>query len=97
MLPATVPATALVPGTALVLAGAALGMGVILFVVGAAYVFSLDYLDFVDFLTGNLLLPLGGLLAVIFAGSPVDSCALVAFALSSLHLARAQRILPNVS
>ena len=33
--------------------GAALGMGVILFVVGAAYVFSLDYLDFVDFLTGN--------------------------------------------
>ena len=48
--------------------GAALGMGVILFVVGAAYVFSLDYLDFVDFLTGNLLLPLGGLLAVIFAG-----------------------------
>jgi NSS family neurotransmitter:Na+ symporter len=43
-------------------------MGVILFVVGSAYVFSLDYLDFVDFLTGNLLLPLGGLLAVIFAG-----------------------------
>ena len=48
--------------------GAATGMGVILFVVGAAYVFSLDYLDFVDFLTGNLLLPLGGLLAVVFAG-----------------------------
>lgn len=48
--------------------GAALGMGVILFVVGAAYVFSLEYLDFVDFITGNLLLPLGGLLAVIFAG-----------------------------
>lgn len=48
--------------------GAALGMGVILFVVGAAYVFSLEYLDFVDFLTGNLLLPLGGLLAVVFAG-----------------------------
>jgi NSS family neurotransmitter:Na+ symporter len=48
--------------------GASLGMGVILFVVGSAYVFSLDYLDFVDFLTGNLLLPLGGLLAVIFAG-----------------------------
>lgn len=48
--------------------GAALGMGVILWVVGGAYVFSLDYLDFVDFITGNLLLPLGGLLAVIFAG-----------------------------
>ena len=40
----------------------------ILFVVGAAYVFSLEYLDFVDFVTGNILLPLGGLLAVIFAG-----------------------------
>ncbi len=48
--------------------GASLGVGFILFVVGAAYVFSLEYLDFVDFLTGNLLLPLGGLLAVIFAG-----------------------------
>lgn len=48
--------------------GAACGMGFILFVVGAAYVFSLEYLDFVDFLTGNVLLPLGGLLAVIFAG-----------------------------
>ena len=48
--------------------GAAMGMGFILFVVGAAYVFSLEYLDFVDFVTGNILLPLGGLLAVIFAG-----------------------------
>ena len=48
--------------------GAAAGMGFILFVVGAAYIFSLEYLDFVDFITGNILLPLGGLLAVIFAG-----------------------------
>ena len=48
--------------------GAALGMGVILFLVGAAYVFGPEYLDFMDFVTGNLLLPLGGLLAVIFAG-----------------------------
>ena len=48
--------------------GAATGMGVILFLVGAAYVFGPEYLDFMDFVTGNLLLPLGGLLAVIFAG-----------------------------
>ncbi|WP_300375980.1 sodium-dependent transporter [Henriciella sp.] len=48
--------------------GAALGMGVILFLVGSAYVFGPEYLDFMDFVTGNLLLPLGGLLAVIFAG-----------------------------
>ena len=48
--------------------GAASGMGVILFLVGAAYVFGPEYLDFMDFVTGNLLLPLGGLLAVIFAG-----------------------------
>ena len=48
--------------------GAATGMGVILFLVGAAYVFSLDYLDFMDFMTEGLLLPLGGLLAAVFAG-----------------------------
>ncbi|MGB3624349.1 MAG: sodium-dependent transporter [Henriciella sp.] len=48
--------------------GASLGMGVILFLVGAAYVFGPEYLDFMDFVTGNILLPLGGLLAVIFAG-----------------------------
>ena len=48
--------------------GASLGMGVILFLVGAAYVFGPEYLDFMDFMTGNLLLPLGGLLAAIFAG-----------------------------
>ena len=48
--------------------GAATGMGVILFLVGSAYVFGPEYLDFMDFVTGNILLPLGGLLAVIFAG-----------------------------
>ena len=48
--------------------GASVGVGFILWLVGAAYIFSLEYLDFVDFLTGNLLLPLGGLLAVVFAG-----------------------------
>lgn len=48
--------------------GAATGMGVILFLVGSAYVFGPEYLDFMDFVTGNILLPLGGLLAVVFAG-----------------------------
>ncbi|HAY05921.1 MAG TPA: sodium-dependent transporter [Hyphomonas sp.] len=48
--------------------GAAAGIGFVLFMIGAAYVFSLDYLDFMDFMTEGLLLPLGGLLAAIFAG-----------------------------
>jgi neurotransmitter:Na+ symporter, NSS family len=48
--------------------GAATGVGFVLFMIGAAYVFSLDYLDFMDFMTEGLLLPLGGLLAAIFAG-----------------------------
>lgn len=48
--------------------GAAAGVGFVLFMVGAAYVFSPDYLNFVDFMTEGLLLPLGGLLAAIFAG-----------------------------
>jgi len=48
--------------------GAAAGIGFVLFMIGAAYVFSLDYLDFMDFMTEGLLLPLGGLIAAIFAG-----------------------------
>jgi len=48
--------------------GAATGVGFILWVVGAAYVFSTEYLDFMDFITGNVLLPLGGLLVAVFAG-----------------------------
>lgn len=48
--------------------GAATGVGFMLWLVGAAYIFSLEYLDFIDFITGNLLLPLGGLLVAIFAG-----------------------------
>ena len=48
--------------------GAAIGVGFVLWMIGAAYVFSLEYLDFVDFMTEGLLLPLGGLLAAIFAG-----------------------------
>ncbi|HPE48286.1 MAG TPA: sodium-dependent transporter [Hyphomonas sp.] len=48
--------------------GAALGVGFMLWLVGAAYIFSLDYLDFMDFITGNVLLPLGGFLTAVFAG-----------------------------
>jgi NSS family neurotransmitter:Na+ symporter len=48
--------------------GAAAGVGFVLFMIGAAYVFSLDYLDFMDFMTEGLLLPLGGLLVAVFAG-----------------------------
>ena len=48
--------------------GAAMGIGFVLFMIGAAYVFSLEYLDFVDFMTEGLLLPLGGLLVAVFAG-----------------------------
>lgn len=48
--------------------GAAAGVGFVLFMVGAAYVFSIEYLDFMDFMTEGLLLPLGGLLAAVFAG-----------------------------
>ncbi|MEL6861363.1 MAG: sodium-dependent transporter [Pseudomonadota bacterium] len=48
--------------------GAAMGVGFVLWMIGAAYVFSLEYLDFVDFMTEGLLLPLGGLLVAIFSG-----------------------------
>lgn len=48
--------------------GAAMGVGFVLWMIGAAYVFSLEYLDFVDFITEGLLLPLGGLLVAVFAG-----------------------------
>lgn len=48
--------------------GAAVGVGFVLWMIGAAYVFSLEYLDFVDFMTEGLLLPLGGLLVAVFAG-----------------------------
>ena len=48
--------------------GAALGVGFVLWMIGAAYVFSLEYLDFVDFMTEGLLLPLGGLMVAVFSG-----------------------------
>ncbi len=48
--------------------GASLGIGFVMWMIGAAHVFSLDYLDFLDFMTEGLLLPLSGLMVALFAG-----------------------------
>lgn len=48
--------------------GAAIGVGFVLFMIGAGYVYSGDFIDFADFVTGNIMLPLCGLLVAIFAG-----------------------------
>jgi len=48
--------------------GASIGVGFVLWMVGAGYVFGGEYLDFMDFMTEGLLLPLGGLLCAVFAG-----------------------------
>lgn len=48
--------------------GAAMGMGFILYLVGVSYIYSTGYLDFIDFVTGNVLLPLGALLVAVFIG-----------------------------
>ncbi len=48
--------------------GASVGIGIGLFMIGSAYVFSLNYLDWIDFLTGSIMLPLGGLMIAIFSG-----------------------------
>jgi len=47
---------------------AAMIVGVTLFLIGALYVFNGDLIDFVDFLTGQIMLPLGGILVCFFAG-----------------------------
>ncbi len=48
--------------------GAALGVGFTVFVIGAGYVYSREYIGFVDFVASSLLMPLGGFLIAIFAG-----------------------------
>lgn len=48
--------------------GAAIGTGFVLFMIGAGYVFSDKYIDFADFITGNIMLPLTGLLVAVFGG-----------------------------
>lgn len=48
--------------------GAALGVGFAVFVIGAGYVYSREYIGFVDFVASSLLMPVGGFLMAIFAG-----------------------------
>lgn len=47
---------------------AALIVGGLLFAIGALYVYNGDLIDVVDFLTGQIMLPLGGILVCFFAG-----------------------------
>ena len=48
--------------------GAAMGIGFVLFMIGMGYVFSSDFIDFADIITGNIMLPLCALLLAVFAG-----------------------------
>lgn len=52
--------------------GAALGVGFTVFVIGGAYIYSREYIGFVDFVTSSLMMPLGGLLIAIFAGWVIE-------------------------
>ena len=47
---------------------ASFGLGSILFVTGLGYLFYGQWIDHIDLITGNVLLPLGGILIAIFAG-----------------------------
>jgi NSS family neurotransmitter:Na+ symporter len=42
------------------------------FVIGAGYVYSREYIGFVDFVASSLLMPLGGFLIAIFAGWVIE-------------------------
>jgi len=52
--------------------GAALGVGFAAFVIGAGYIFSREYITFVDFVASSLLMPIGGFLMAIFAGWVIE-------------------------
>ena len=52
--------------------GAALGVGFAGFVVGAGYIYSREYIGFVDFVASSLLMPIGGFLMAIFAGWVIE-------------------------
>jgi neurotransmitter:Na+ symporter, NSS family len=52
--------------------GAAMGVGFAVFVIGGGYVFSRDYIAFVDFIAASVMMPLGGLLIAIFAGWVIE-------------------------
>lgn len=53
-------------------AGAAVGVGFAVFVVGAGYIYSREYIGFVDFVASSLLMPVGGFLMAIFAGWVIE-------------------------
>ncbi len=46
----------------------AIGLGIIIFLIATLYVMNANRIDIVDFITGQLLLPLGGVLIALFAG-----------------------------
>lgn len=48
--------------------GASLGVGFVLFMIGAGYIYNDGLIDFTDFVTGQIMLPLGGILVCLFAG-----------------------------
>ncbi len=52
--------------------GAALGVGFTVFVIGAGYVYSREYVGFVDFVASSLLMPIGGFLMAIFSGWVIE-------------------------
>ncbi|MEM9760887.1 MAG: sodium-dependent transporter, partial [Pseudomonadota bacterium] len=43
-------------------------LGLLMFALGAMYVFYGNLIDLVDYITGSILLPLGGILVALFAG-----------------------------
>lgn len=45
-----------------------IGLGLVMLVLGAGYIFRGDMIDHVDFITGQIMLPLGGVLIALFAG-----------------------------
>ena len=46
----------------------AIALGAVMFILGAGYVFYGEWIDHIDFITGSILLPLGGILISLFAG-----------------------------
>jgi neurotransmitter:Na+ symporter, NSS family len=52
--------------------GAALGVGFTVFVIGAGYIYSREYIGFVDFVAASLLMPLGGFLTAAFSGWVIE-------------------------
>ncbi len=52
--------------------GAAVGVAFAAWVIGAGYVFSRDYLLFVDFVASSVMMPLGGLLVAVLAGWVIE-------------------------